>query len=167
MAVFRVLKKVTPTMSEKKEGDIVFKDKNGRIYLVDKNETITLDSLTLNTPHLVWVTCEKEKYGFIRLTVNGTLIHNYIRNGIGALDVDKLKDIQSTMRRTDSHYLMMTVVNSDIRFKKELDKLSVEKIYKDLIFNINRDRFTDYEYISLKLYVDKYLKLSLQQFIDA
>ena len=80
---FEVLKIVTVVKSNKNKDELIFKDEKSKVYFIDRKNTNGYENISLGDKVLVWVVKEYKKIGYVRLTIDGVPIPEYLTNMFG------------------------------------------------------------------------------------
>jgi len=98
----------------------LLKDLSGRIYFLDSHETGGCN-IAVGDIIYGWVVSETDKCGYIRCTIDGVLINDYIKN-IPNLSVHDYVDMETHMKedKPDALFLSMQMFKSDYKYNKWL-----------------------------------------------
>jgi len=116
-----VLKVMKVAADMKGEDMVVLHDLTGKVYFLDKNEPMR--NIEVGTILYTWVVSDKEKAGYVRITIDGMLINDYIKNIPNLRDQDYYV-IADENKRPDSLYFAAQMFNSDSDFKSKLKEKS-------------------------------------------
>jgi len=121
-----IIKKFKVRLQE--DGDIVFMDMGGRYYIVDRREKMDYKNINYSEGQIVlaWVVKERDKYGFIRLSVDGYELVDWFKlqnvdTAYGKYTYDKQKvnltvnDITPNKElTTDAFFMVRDIKKNDI-----------------------------------------------------
>lgn len=158
---YNVIKLCKLVKSTKNEGEFLFRDKDGRIYFIDKKgNSDLLKDLAVDVYHVVWVVKEAAKVGYVRVSVDGLSVPDFIL-GLVDLEVNDYLDMKDA-KYTDSVFFTNYMYNHDIKFNKYLAEENDEEqtdVEVGLFNQFDRIGFNDErsEWVVEKAKLDRYL----------
>lgn len=116
---YNVVKLAKLVKSTKNEGEYLFRDRTGRIYFIDKKgNSDLLKDMAVDIYHVVWVVKEAERVGYVRVSIDGKSVPDYIISLVD-LSVNDYLDTKDA-KRNDSVFFTNYMYNHDIDFNKYL-----------------------------------------------
>jgi len=153
---------------------LVFKDTNGKIIFIDKNEVnVDKDIFEVGKKYLAWIVKDLDKQSYARFTIDKILITDFILYKINTLNKRDLYNIAESNPFSECVMFSNNMYNHDISFSKSqeiiknlfsnyLDKYSILNELKNTDINSELSEFV-YELGILFVYVhNTYEKIILE-----
>ena len=136
---YNVLRIVEMIPDKINQGRAVFKDTNGKIVFIDRNEVNADKSIfEVGKKYLAWIVKDLDKQSYARFTLDGVLLSDFISHKITTLSLHDLYDIAESTPFSDCVLFSNDMHNHDIRYYNTVDALDIEggmsksKLVKDL-----------------------------------
>ena len=127
---FDVLRVVEMIPDRTNQGRLVFKDTNGKIVFIDRNEVNADKSIfEVGKKYLAWIVKDLDKQSYARFTMDGMFITDFILYKINTLSLHDLYDIAESKPLPDCVMLSNDMYNHDIGFSKS--QVIVESTHED------------------------------------
>jgi len=169
---FDVLRKVEAKKSFK-DGSVIFQDFNGRIMFIDKKHPEYYENINVGDILFVWVTKHLDKVSFVKLTIDGLFIKDYMVRLIGLTPLDYKKTdhkesfditmLYNYLNNHDSNYkkFVVSVMNGNLHM---VSNYTFTTLLSEIRYTIpSNDQEINYHQ---KLFIDGYLCYYKQHVVD-
>jgi len=114
--VLRILEMIPDRLNQ---GRLVFKDTNGKIVFIDKNEVdVCTSDFEIGKKYLAWVVEDLDKQSYARFTIDGLVITYFILNKINTYTLHDLYEIAESKPMSECVMFSNNMYNHDIGFSK-------------------------------------------------